>query len=130
MDQYIKDLSILIREGEMQNTYKMVWIRSIVESCVLDPENSLIHFDQLSEKIFSYYWNQTIFFGLKQCPNPNKLPKIYQIVLEEIGRYRDKCGNKPEWFSRVRNRVRVPLSEISNVLKTDVCWRFLELNGN
>jgi len=129
MDQYIKDLSTLIREGEMENTYKMVWIRSIVESCVLDPKKSLIHFDQLSEKIFGYYWNQTIYFGLKQCPNPNKLPKIYQIVLEEIERYRVKFGNKPEWFSRVRNRVKVPLSDISNVLKTDVCWRFPKLNG-
>ena len=113
----------------MENTYKMVWIRSIVESCVLDPKNSLIHFDQLSEKIFGYYWNQTIYFGLKQCLNPNKLPKIYQIVLEEIGRYQGKFGNKPEWFSRVRNRVPVPLSFISNVLKTDVCWRFPKLNG-
>lgn len=129
MDQYIKDLSILIREGEMENTYKMVWIRSIVESCVLDSDHSLIHFDQLSEKIFGYYWNQTIFFGLKQCPNPNKLPKIYQIVLEEIERYRHKYGNKPEWFSRVRNHVTVPLLDISNVLKTDVCWRFPKLNG-
>ena len=129
MDQYIKDLSTLIREGEMENTYKMVWIRSIVESCVLDPKKSLIHFDQLSEKIFGYYWNQTIYFGLKQCPNLNKLPKIYQIVLEEIERYRVKFGNKPEWFSRVRNRVEVPLSDISNVLKTDVCWRFPKLNG-
>ena len=129
MDQYIKDLSTLIREGEMENTYKMVWIRSIVESCVLDPRSSLIHFDQLSEKIFGYYWNQTIFFGLKQCPNPNRLPKIYQIVLEEIDQYQKTNGYKPEWFSRVKNLIKVPLSDISNVLKTDVCWRFPKLNG-
>lgn len=129
MDQYIKDLSTLIREGEMTNTYKMVWIRSIVESCVLDPQSSLIHFDQLSEKIFGYYWNQTIFFGLKQCPNPNRLPKIYQIVLEEIDRYQKTNGYKPEWFSRVRNLVKVPLSDISNILKIDVSDRFLKLNG-
>ena len=37
MDQYIKDLTYVIQNGEMENTYKMVWVRSIVETCVLDP---------------------------------------------------------------------------------------------
>jgi hypothetical protein len=45
-----------------------VWIRSIVETCVLNPDQPVIHFDELSSKIFGYYWNQTIFFDLEQGP--------------------------------------------------------------
>ena len=36
MDNYIKDLINLIENGKMDNTYKMAWIRSIVESCEKD----------------------------------------------------------------------------------------------
>ena len=72
MDQYIKDLSYVIQNGDMENTYKMVWIRSIVETCCLNPKTREIHFDTLSKKIFGYYWNQTIYFDLEQSPNPKK----------------------------------------------------------
>ena len=64
MQDYIKELTMLIRDGDMQNTYKMAWARAIVETCVLDDSQSIIHFDALSEKIFGYYWNQSIFFNL------------------------------------------------------------------
>ena len=70
MEPYIKKLSEIIRNSDMNNTYKMVWIRSIVETCVLVPDKETIHFDDLSPKIFGYYWNQTIFF--------HRLP-IFQI---------------------------------------------------
>ena len=69
MDQYIKDLTYVIQNGEMENTYKMVWVRSIVETCVLDPNVQEIQFDHLSKLIFGYYWNQTIYFDLEQSPN-------------------------------------------------------------
>ena len=124
MEKYIFDLCNIIRNGEMENTYKMVWIRSIVESCVLDPNVSVLHFDDLSKKIFGYYWNQTIFFNLEQSPNPNKRPEIYQIVVDEIRKYKSFTGCKPEWFSRIYNEVDIPLNKISSVLKKDVCWRF------
>jgi len=88
MDSYIKDLCDVIQNGEMENTYKMVWIRSIVETCVLEPSIQTIPFDKLSKKICGYYWNQTIYFDLEQSPNPQKRPEIYQIVVEEIERYR------------------------------------------
>ena len=29
MDQYIQDLCEVIQNGDMENTYKMVWIRSL-----------------------------------------------------------------------------------------------------
>lgn len=72
MDKYIQDLCEAIRDGDMENTYKMVWIRSLVETCVLEPSLKTIHFDNLSKKIFGYYWNQTIYFDLEQCPSPQK----------------------------------------------------------
>lgn len=124
MDPYIKDLCEVIQNGEMENTYKMVWIRSIVETCVLEPSLQTIHFDKLSKKIFGYYWNQTIYFDLEQSPNPQKRPEIYQIVVEEIERYRSQYGYQPQWFSRIENKVDVPIKKISSILTKDVCWRF------
>lgn len=129
MNEYIKELTMLIRDGDMQNTYKMAWARAIVESCVLDESQSVIHFDTLSEKIFGYYWNQSIFFQLEQSPNPHKRPEIHQIVLEEINQYQLNNDNQPKYFSKVRD-VNVPVSKISNILKKDVSWRFLLLNRN
>ena len=108
----------------MENTYKMVWIRSIVETCVLEPSLRKIHFDQLSKKIFGYYWNQTIYFDLEQSPNPKKRPEIYQIVVEEINRYRNEFGYQPIWFSRIEGKLTIPTQRISSVLAKDVCWRF------
>ena len=101
MDQYIKNLSYVIQNGDMENTYKMVWIRSIVETCCLNPNTREIHFDTLSKKIFGYYWNQTIYFDLEQSPNPKKRPGIYQLVCEEINKFRNQHGSKPEWFSKI-----------------------------
>ena len=102
----------------------MVWIRSIVETCVLEPSLRKIHFDQLSKKIFGYYWNQTIYFDLEQSPNPKKRPEIYQIVVEEINRYRNEFGYQPIWFSRIEGKLTIPTQRISSVLAKDVCWRF------
>jgi len=129
MDQYIKDLSYVIQNGDMENTYKMVWIRSIVETCCLEPNTREIHFDTLSKKIFGYYWNQTIYFDLEQSPNPKKRPGIYQIVYEEIYKFRDVYGSKPEWFSKIESKITIPMKKISKILSKDVCWRFLKV-GN
>ena len=96
MDRYIEDLCYVIRSGYMQNTYKAAWIRAIVEVCSLEEGFRTIHFDQISRKMFGYYWNQTIFFGLEQSPNPNKRPKIYQIVVDAIKAYQLNFGAKPE----------------------------------
>ena len=59
MDPYLKKTLDLINYGSMDNTYKMSWIRSIVEFCEKTPKKK-VHFDQLSRLIFKYYWNQCI----------------------------------------------------------------------
>ena len=60
MEKYIQDLCEVIRHGEMEKTYKMVWIRSIIETCVIEPELDIIHFDQLSRKIFVSWPPKTV----------------------------------------------------------------------
>ena len=61
MKPYINDLLELINHGKVSNTYKMSWIKSIVEICEQHCKKE-IHFDELSPIIFKYYWNQTFFF--------------------------------------------------------------------
>lgn len=130
MDNYIEDLCHVIRSGEMQNTYKTAWIRAIVDICLLEESVSTIHFDQISRKMFGYYWNQTIFFGLEQGPNPNKRPKIYQIVVDAIKAHQQEFGAKPEWFTRIEHQLSIPVSKISTVLRQDVSRRFPKVGSD
>jgi hypothetical protein len=126
MDDYLRNLTRVIRECKMTNTYKMCWMRSIVEYLINNPCEDTIKFDELSPLIFKYYWNQIIFFDLQQGSNPDKPPEIYQIVKKQIDLYK---GKKPEVFTRVLTTIDVPVKEISNVLIKDVSWRFLEIDG-
>ena len=130
MDTYIEDLCHVISSGDMQNTYKTAWIRAIVEICLLEDDGGVIQFDQIARKMFGYYWNQTIFFGLEQSPNPNKRPKIYQIVVDAIKTYQRKFGAEPKWFTRVEHQLSIPISSISTVLCRDVSWRFPKVGSD
>ena len=40
--------------------------------------------------MFKHHWNQTVFFDLEQGQNPNKKPKIVQLVREQIKFYRSE----------------------------------------
>ena len=53
MKPYINDLLELINHGKVSNTYKMSWIKSIVEICEQHLLVKKIHFDELSPIIFS-----------------------------------------------------------------------------
>ena len=124
MNNYLNDITNIIRNGSMENTYKMSWIRSLVEYCSKHPDVKTIHFDELSKLIFKYYWNQTFFFNLEQGPNTNKKPEIHQMVLEEIEKYQKKYNFKPVYFTKVENKINVNVSKISKILRQDVSWRF------
>ena len=128
MDPYLKKTLDLINYGSMDNTYKMSWIRSIVEFCEKTSKKK-VHFDQLSRLIFKYYWNQCIFFNLNQSHNRNKKPEIIQIVENSIREYQSSRGFKKETFLRVESKIDIPVTKISSVLKKDVCKRFLNLGG-
>ena len=127
MNKELKELSNLINYGSMENTYKMSWIRSIVEICEESPKK-IINLDDLSPLIFKYYWNQSIFFNLNQGQNRNFTPTIIQIVEKCITDYQLEFGYKPESFIRVQKKIKIPTQKISKVLAQDVCKRFLILD--
>mgnify|MGYP001314156672 FL=1 len=127
MDDYLKELTNIISNGSMENTYKMSWIRSIVETCEKQQKKT-IHFDELSPLIFKYYWNQSIFFNLQQGPSIKRKPKIQQLVEKQIRKYKSKHGTQPITFIKVEDKVKIPVKQISTVLKQDVCKRFLILD--
>ena len=127
MNKYIKDITTIIRDCSMDNTYKMSWIRSIVEYSSKNPSTKKIYFDDLSQLIFKYYWNQTIFFNLEQGSNPNKKPEIYQLVVNEIKNYQKINNNQPVFFNRVKNKINIDVKRISKILKQDVSWRFQDV---
>lgn len=128
MDPYIKDLTYVIKNTRMTSTYKMVWIRSIIEICKFNRDLKTIHFDEISEIIFEKYWDQTIFFNLEQGYNSEEPPKIYQIVSEEVEKYRDTYGRQPKFYSEVRDKVNIPVEEISFQLTRYVSHLFPEVN--
>ena len=130
MHQYIRDLVDAISNGTMENTYKMGWIRSIVEFCVSHPTKKEIHFDELAQLIFKYYWDQIIFFQLQQGPSINKRPTIEQIVLTAIDEYQSVFGMKPIHFTRVEHKVEIDVLRISDTLKLDVSYRFPKVRGD
>ena len=127
MNKYIKDITTIIRDCSMDNTYKMSWIRSIVEYSSKNPSTKKIYFDDLSQLIFKYYWNQTIFFNLEQGSNPNKKPEVYQLVVNEIEKYQKTNNNQPIFFNRIKNKINIDVKRISKILKQDVSWRFQDV---
>ena len=127
MNTYIKDLTTIIRDCSMDNTYKMSWIRSIVEYSTKNPSVTKVHFKDLSPHIFKYYRNQTIFFNLEQGSNPNKKPEIYQLVINEINRYQKQNNFQPVFYTRVKDKINVDVKKISKTLKQDVSWRFQDV---
>ena len=129
MSPDLEELHNLISYGKYNNTYKMAWIKAIVETCEKSPKHK-IHFDDLSMLIFKYYWNQCIFFGLNQGQNLNNKPKIIQIVEKCIDNYyKAEFDNKPEPFIKVQDKITIPVEKISTELKRYVCEAFLKLDG-
>lgn len=128
MNKYIEEFTDLISNCSMDNTYKMSWCRALVEySC--NHTDKKIHFDKLSELIFKYYWDQTIFFNLEQGSNLKKKPTIVQIVKNEIEKYAKNHDKKPINYIRIKDKINIDVQKISKTLTYDVSWRFLNL-GN
>ena len=120
----------------------MAWAKSLVElSTELDLNyNSVtISFDDIAKKYIKYYWNQTIFFDLKQGSNPLKPPLILTYVKEFIQLYFDSTkSNMPELYERAEikfekyslmSQYYKLVEKVSKALKKDVSWRFQHING-
>jgi dsRNA-specific ribonuclease len=131
----------IIRNCNIDNTYKMAWAKAITEiSLEIDyndeSEYIEIYLKQIAEKMLKYYFDQTIFFDLIQGSNPNKPPKIISLVKELINTYQEKVGSKqPVKFYKaevdkiIKYNYDKTINKIVAVLKQDVSYRFLNLGG-
>ena len=139
--EYIHNWIRIIEEMVNDNTYKLAWGRAIVE-CARDKayQNDtklVIKYDDISECMLKYYWNQIFFFNLKQAPYIDKEPYICQYTKELIEKYKElKNTTIPCWFEDARiffnkkdklfyDKI---IKKISKVLPTNVAYRFLNVN--
>ena len=139
MDPYIKYWFEILNGMSNDNTYKLAWGRAIIECAMLNEgyfieDNYVINFDLISYKMLRYYWNQTFFFQLKQNANAQKPPIVYQLTSSLIKSYTDQNSNIPIWFDKAITLLENDLllqtvKKISNTLKLDVSWRFMNV-GN
>ena len=125
MNSDLKKLITAIKNCKVTSTYKMAWLRAITQYLVSNQNQKTINLEILATFIFQYYWNQTIFFQLKQGSDPNAEPEILQIVKNEISRFQNSSQNfRPLNFLRVQDQLQINKLAIIRVLKKDVIKRF------
>ena len=90
MCEQLDDFKKVIRECDYSNTYKMAWAKGIVELSNIYNKSTEESIDiclvDIAQKMFKYYWDQTIFFNLFQSA-PNQPPVILQEVKKLIEKY-------------------------------------------
>ena len=125
MNSEIENLVDAIKNCSVENSYKMSWLRSIVEYVDQTANPRAISLEFIAKCMFKHYWDQTIFFKLQQGQNPDRHPLILQMVSEEINRFQKIMNNtKPQFFLRVENQLNIDLKKIIRVIKNNVSWRF------
>jgi 5-methylcytosine-specific restriction endonuclease McrA len=108
----------------------MAWGKAIVELCVLNPNLTSIKLEDLAVKVFKYYWDQTIYFDLVQGSNLSKPPMFISEVKKHISNYYIAVDDKqPKQYERIANKIKPNISKLVAILKSDVSYRFLNLNG-
>ena len=80
--------------------------------------------------MFKYYWNQTVFFDLRQGSNPVKPPELYSYVKQAIQEYQSEFGAKPMLFDKIAHKLNIDVNRVNRILKKDVCHRFLKVGGS
>lgn len=78
----------IIRNCSFDNTYKMAQAKAVTEIAVEqenlsntnNPPLVEIQLKDIATKVLRYYFEQTIFFDLKQSSNPVKPPVMVSIV--------------------------------------------------
>ena len=138
ISDYIKDWLTIIETMQNENTYKLAWGRSLLET-VGEKEikgDIIIFFDELSPKIIRYYWNQIYFFNLKQ--GSNRTPEIVTAVNEMIKKFQEEHGsNIPVWYEKAETHFmqqeeyyKKMITKVSRTLTQDVSWRFMRSGNN
>tara|TARA_R100000655_G_C2963832_1_gene189313 strand:+ start:579 stop:1127 length:549 start_codon:yes stop_codon:yes gene_type:complete len=109
-DHTIEQIEHAITTCKMTNTYKMAWLRAIIDHTVENTEDRTIDFDSLAERIFNDYKIKSKApreGDVSHGSNPATVPGIVQIVRS------------------VDNPTDKDIKKISSILKKDVAWRFL-----
>lgn len=101
----------------------------------LSKEKVIIKFGDIAKKYIKYYWNQIIFFDLKQSTNILKSPIIIKYIKELINIYIENNYELKE-ISKInfeKTKIKVTyqqtIERIVDILKNDVSWRFKIING-
>jgi len=139
LEDYIKNWNRIISNCRFDNTYKMAWAKSIVETTVSKNINSelVISFEEIAELFLKYYWNQTIYFNLIQGSNLKKIPEVLTYTKDLIDGYHAKKGDYfPERYEKIifeefgmENEKNKTIKKIVKTLGQDVSERFMNLSG-
>lgn len=110
MSTFLDDFKLVIRQCDYSNTYKMAWAKAIVELSSNynddNSENVVIELRDIAEKMFKYYWDQTIYFKLFQSA-PSQPPIIVSCVKNLIKKYQDgKKDYKPIVFIKAEGVIK------------------------
>lgn len=139
INEYINNWITVIEQMNNDNTYKLAWGRAILECVSFDKykiENNsvIIEFDDISECMVKYYWNQLFFFNLKQAPYKDKYPVICKDTIKLIDEYKNTCNTViPIWFVEAKDKLNTEfykriIKHVSKTLHENVCWRFKIIN--
>lgn len=135
INEYINNWITIIEQMHNDNTYKLAWGRAVLE-CVsfdkytINENNVKIEFDDISECMIKYYWNQLFFFNLKQAPYKDKYPVICKDTMSLIDEYRRSFNTViPIWFDEAKSKLNKNyynkiVKHVSKTLHENVCWRF------
>jgi 5-methylcytosine-specific restriction endonuclease McrA len=120
----------------------MAWAKALTEIALetdfdkIDNQQIEITLDTIARKVVKYYWEQTIYFDLKQGSNPLKPPKILSVTKSLISKYQHKANSThPIKYlkSNVENicetEYEITIKQVIAALKQDVSYRFISLGG-
>ncbi|MCY3998727.1 MAG: hypothetical protein OXE55_05160 [Flavobacteriaceae bacterium] len=128
MDKTLTSWSFVIQNCLLQNSYKLAWAKSIIECCVESPLSKVISLENISEKMFGYYWNLTFYYDFKQGLNPNKPPILESYVRKKIDGYKISFSNRPIKFKYAIQKINLNYEYMATILKSDVSHRFLTVD--
>jgi hypothetical protein len=136
MEPHLQTWYDIIEGMKTTNTYKLAWGKSLLD-LIATSNKTEFTFQDISESMLKYYWNQVYFFKLKQGPL-NQTPTLYKLVQEAIHHYEKRKGtNIPVWFNYAQEVLREDkkfymslIKRFSRTLNQDVSWRFKLLNEN
>lgn len=135
---YINKWLKIIDEMQNDNTYKLAFGRALIENISFEKykvveDKVIIDFDDISECMLKYYWNQIFYFNLKQAPQLNKEPVICKDTKVLIDLYKKNTNSAiPKWYDEaIADIIRFApeiydktIKHISKTLHEHVCWRF------